>query len=115
VGYREYEAIAARYCVPIVITGFEPVDILAGVLRIVEQLEAGRAAVDNQYSRVVRRHGNEPGQALMDEVFECCDQAWRGVGMIPKSGYRLRGEFRLYDAERRFEVGRLKCGSPRTA
>jgi hydrogenase expression/formation protein HypD len=104
VGYREYEAIAARYRVPIVITGFEPIDILEGVLRVVRQLEAGQASVENQYSRVVQRNGNKPGQEVMAQVFEICDQKWRGVGTIPKSGYRLRADFKDYDAGRRFEV-----------
>ena len=103
-GYKEYEAISARYKVPIVITGFEPLDILEGVLRVVKQLEAGRAEVENQYVRVVRRDGNLPAQTLVFEVFEVGDQKWRGVGTIPKSGYKLRHEFREYDAARIFEV-----------
>jgi hydrogenase expression/formation protein HypD len=103
-GYKEYEAISARYKVPIVITGFEPLDILEGVLRVAKQLEAGRAEVENQYVRVVRREGNLPAQTLVFEVFEVGDQKWRGIGTIPKSGYKLRHEFREYDAARIFEV-----------
>ena len=103
-GYKEYEAISARYKVPIVITGFEPLDILEGVLRVVKQLEAGRAEVENQYVRVVGRNGNLPAQTLVFEVFEVGDQKWRGVGTIPKSGYKLRHEFREHDAARIFEV-----------
>lgn len=103
-GYREYEPVAARYKVPIVITGFEPVDLLQGVLMCVKQLEAGKAEVENQYSRVITREGNRPAQDLVNKVFEVCDRKWRGVGTIPKSGYKLRYEFRNHDAERIFHV-----------
>ncbi|MGH9891221.1 MAG: hydrogenase formation protein HypD, partial [bacterium] len=106
-GYREYEAIAAHYRVPIVITGFEPLDILEGVLRTVRLLEAGEARVENQYSRVVNQEGNVSARRLIWSVFEVCDRKWRGVGVIPKSGLRLRYEFRDYDAERRFDVGAI--------
>jgi hydrogenase expression/formation protein HypD len=103
-GYEEYEPIAARYRVPIVITGFEPLDILEGVLMTVRQLEAGTAEVENEYPRVVKREGNRVAQDLVNSVFEICDRKWRGVGSIPKSGYQLRSEFRHHDAERLFEV-----------
>jgi hydrogenase expression/formation protein HypD len=103
-GYEEYEPIATRHRVPIVITGFEPVDMLEGVLMAVRQLEAGAACVENQYGRAVRREGNARSRALIDDVFEVCDRKWRGVGAIPASGYRLRHEFRDYDAELRFSV-----------
>jgi hydrogenase expression/formation protein HypD len=103
-GYTEYEPIAAAYRVPIVITGFEPVDLLQGILMAVRQLEAGRYEVENQYSRVLSRKGNEAAQALIFQVFEIVDRKWRGVGTIPKSGYRLRYEYRDHDAERLFEV-----------
>ena len=103
-GHEEYEPIAAHYGVPIVITGFEPVDMLEGVLMTVRQLEAGVARVENQYARAVRRDGNHQSRALIDDVFEICDRKWRGVGIIPKSGYRLRYEYRDHDAERLFEV-----------
>ncbi len=103
-GTSEYTPIAKRYRVPIVVTGFEPVDLLDGVLRCVRQLEAGKAEVEIQYGRVVREEGNPPARALLDEVFETCDRAWRGLGIIPKSGLRLRAELRDLDAERRFEV-----------
>jgi hydrogenase expression/formation protein HypD len=103
-GCQEYEAISARYRVPIVITGFEPVDILEGVLNVVRQLESGRADVENQYSRIVSRTGNEATQQIMSAVFEVGDQKWRGVGTIPKSGYKLRHEFKTFDASRRFDV-----------
>src|SRR4051812_37270755 len=91
-GYREYEPITARYNVPIVITGFEPADLLEGILTTVRQLEAGRAEVENQYSRVITREGNKPAQDLINQVFEVCDRKWRGVGSIPKSGFKLRYE-----------------------
>src|SRR5262245_53215417 len=103
-GYKEYEPISARYKVPIVITGFEPADLLEGILVTVRLLEADRAEVENQYSRVITREGNRPAQNLIHEVFEVCDRKWRGVGSIPKSGYKLRYEFREFDAERLFEV-----------
>jgi len=103
-GTSEYEPIAKRYGVPIVITGFEPLDMLEGVLRAVRQLEAGGRVVDNQYARAVRPDGNPVARQLIDEVFEVCDRKWRGVGSIPKSGYRLRYEYRDHDAERLFEV-----------
>jgi hydrogenase expression/formation protein HypD len=103
-GNAEYEPIASRYGVPIVITGFEPLDLLEGVLRTVRQLEAGRAEVENQYARAVRPEGNPASRRLIDDVFEVCDRKWRGVGLIPKSGYKLRYEYRAHDAERLFEV-----------
>ncbi len=103
-GHTEYEPIARRYRVPIVITGFEPVDLLEGILLTVGQLEAGRAEVENPYARVVRREGNRESLRLIDDVFEVCDRKWRGVGLIPKSGYKLRYEYRDHDAERIFEV-----------
>src|SRR5207248_8424294 len=93
-GYEEYEPISQHYGVPIVITGFEPVDLLEGVLLTVRQLEAGRAEVENPYARAVRREGNPASRRLIDDVFEVCDRKWRGVGLIPKSGFKLRYEFR---------------------
>jgi hydrogenase expression/formation protein HypD len=107
-GTREYEPIARRYRVPIVVTGFEPVDLLDGVLRCVTQLEAGRADVEIQYGRAVSAAGNVAAQELVDEVFERCDRSWRGVGAIPKSGLRLRDEYRDHDAELRFEVDAIE-------
>jgi hydrogenase expression/formation protein HypD len=111
-GYREYEPIAERFNVPIVITGFEPLDILEGVLMTVRQLEAGRAQVQNQYPRVVKREGNRIAQELLNKVFDVCDRKWRGVGSIPKSGYKLRYEFRDYDAERLFDVEEIDTQEP---
>jgi hydrogenase expression/formation protein HypD len=104
-GFREYEALATRYRVPIVVTGFEPLDLLEGIWRTVRMLEAGRTGVENQYVRAVGREGNRPARDLVAEVFEVADRKWRGVGSIPKSGYRLALEYRAHDAERLFEVG----------
>jgi hydrogenase expression/formation protein HypD len=103
-GFREYEALSARYRVPIVISGFEPVDLLQGILLTVQQLEAGRAEVENQYARTVGREGNAAARERMRTVFEVVDRKWRGVGTIPKSGYRIRHEYAALDAERRFHV-----------
>jgi hydrogenase expression/formation protein HypD len=104
-GFEEYFPIAERYHVPIVITGFEPVDMLEGVLMTIRQLESGRAEVENPYARAVRREGNIQSRKLIEQVFEVCDRKWRGVGSIPMSGYRLREEYADFDAERRFHVG----------
>ena len=106
-GCTEYEPLARRFGVPIVITGFEPIDMLDGILRCVQQLEAGRAEMENQYSRAVRHEGNPAARKLIDEVFEICDRDWRGVGRIAQSGYKLRPEYRDHDAERIFEVENL--------
>ncbi|MBI5883113.1 MAG: hydrogenase formation protein HypD [Elusimicrobia bacterium] len=103
-GFAEYEPIAARFRVPIVVTGFEPLDILQGILMAVRQLSEGRAAVENQYSRSVRRDGNGPARALVSEVFEIVDRKWRGIGNIPRSGLGLAGPYRDFDAEKRFGV-----------
>lgn len=107
-GTTEYEALVDRFRVPIVITGFEPIDLLEGILMTVKQLEEGRAEVENQYSRAVTREGNRPARDLVFEVFEISDRKWRGVGSIPKSGYRIRHEYRGHDAERLFEVGDIE-------
>ncbi|CAG1015029.1 MAG: hydrogenase formation protein HypD [Anaerolinea sp.] len=101
-GYHEYEALAARYHVPMVVTGFEPVDLARGILMAVRQLEEGRAEVENAYSRAVVREGNVPGQRIIHEVFELCDRKWRGIGTIPLSGYKLRPDYAAFDAEQRF-------------
>jgi hydrogenase expression/formation protein HypD len=104
VGYEEYFPLAAKYSVPFVVTGFEPLDILQGVYMVVKQLEEGRAEVENQYSRSVRREGNIPAQALVREVFEVTDRKWRGIGEIAHSGLALRPAFAAYDAEQRFGI-----------
>lgn len=101
-GYEEYFPIAERYKVPIVVTGFEPLDILDGILMTVSQLEEGRHEVENQYARATRRGGNRPAQERIIEVFEVVNRQWRGLGEIPASGFQLRGRFQKYDANRRF-------------
>lgn len=111
-GYKEYEPISARYKVPIVPTGFEPVDILDGILRVVRQLEQGRAEVENQYVRIVTRDGNVPAQEMLANVFEICDRQWRGIGTIPASGLRLKEEFRDLDAIKIFDVEAIEPQEP---
>lgn len=101
-GTKAYEPIAARFQVPIVITGFEPVDILSGILACVKALEEGRVGVFNEYARIVRPDGNEAARALVDEVFEVADREWRGLGVLPASGLVLREAYAALDAERRF-------------
>jgi hydrogenase expression/formation protein HypD len=98
--------------VPIVVTGFEPLDILQGTLMTVQQLEQGRAVVENQYSRVLDRRGNLPAQRLVDKVFAVGDRKWRGIGTIPRSGYHLREEFARHDAERLFDVAEIATLEP---
>jgi len=107
-GYHEYPEIAERYRTPIVVTGFEPVDLLRGVLAAVRQLEAGRAEAENAYERAVTFAGNRPAQAVLRTVFEDCDRAWRGIGVIPHSGWRLSSAFSPFDAENRFDVGEIR-------
>jgi len=111
-GWTEYEPLAAKYRVPIVVTGFEPLDLLEGVLMAVRQLEQGRAVVENQYARAVGREGNPEARKMVFRVFEPCDRAWRGIGVIPGSGYRLREEFAGYDAARRFDIGGIVSHEP---
>jgi len=106
-GYWEYEPLAAKFHAPIVVTGFEPVDLLRGLLGAVRQLESGRHAVENAYARLVTREGNRTAQETIARVFADCDRAWRGIGVIPHSGWRLRGELGDFDAEKRFDVGRI--------
>jgi hydrogenase expression/formation protein HypD len=111
-GYREYEPISARYKVPIVVTGFEPIDILHGTLMTLQQLEEGRAVVENQYSRVLGADGNGAAQKLVNRVFEVTDRKWRGIGMIPMSGFQLRDEFSRQDAEKLFDVAEIATLEP---
>jgi hydrogenase expression/formation protein HypD len=106
-GWTEYLPIAARYQVPIVVTGFEPLDLLEGILMAVRQLEAGRAQVENQYARAVRRDGNSRAIEAIRRVFEVRDRTWRGIGTIPNSGLALTAGFARYDAETRFAVAGL--------
>ena len=111
-GYTEYEPIARRYGVPIVVTGFEPLDILQGVAMCVRQLEQGRAEVENQYARSVRRGGNRLAQELIAEVFEVVPRKWRGLGWIADSGLGLREPYREFDAERRFDLAEYTAEEP---
>jgi hydrogenase expression/formation protein HypD len=102
VGYDQYGALASQYKVPIVVAGFEPLDLLEAINMLVIQLEAGRHEVENQYARSVTRFGNLPAQRAVEEVFEICDRKWRGIGSIPLSGMRINNRFAAYDAERVF-------------
>ncbi len=111
-GWTEYEPIAAKYRVPIVVTGFEPLDILEGMLLAVRQLEEGRHEVENQYVRSVRRDGNQPAQDLVSQVFELVDRNWRGIGPIPRSGLGVRAEFAAFDAEKRFALDDIHTAEP---
>jgi hydrogenase expression/formation protein HypD len=103
-GYAEYEPIARQYHVPIVVTGFEPLDILQGVYLCIKQLEEGRSQVENQYARSVRYDGNKAAQKLMREVFAVVPRQWRGIGEIPQSGLGLRDVYAEFDAEQRFNM-----------
>jgi len=111
-GWTEYEPIAAQYRVPIVVTGFEPLDLLEGMWMAVRQLEEGRAEVENQYVRSVRRDGTVPARQLVEQVFQLVDRKWRGIGEIPMSGLGLRPEFAGYDAERKFSLEALTVAEP---
>ena len=106
-GYEEYFPLASRYAIPIVVTGFEPLDLLQGIAMTVKQLEEGRHEVENQYTRAVRKEGNVPARRLLQEVFTVSDRAWRGIGIIPSSGFELREEYAAFDAARVFEVGTI--------
>ncbi|MGW1192189.1 hydrogenase formation protein HypD [Streptomyces sp. NPDC002559] len=103
-GTAEYPPLARKYKVPIVVTGFEPLDILEGIRRTVVQLETGRHEVENAYPRAVRAEGNVPAMEMLADVFEVTDRTWRGIGTIPRSGWKLSGKYRAFDAEQRFDV-----------
>jgi hydrogenase expression/formation protein HypD len=103
-GYVEYERLATKYGLPIVVSGFEPVDLLQATYMLVEQFEGGRHDVENQYSRSVRREGNPEALAIMSRVFEVVDHGWRGIGVIPNSGLRLKGVYARFDATRAFQL-----------
>ncbi|MCF7804447.1 MAG: hydrogenase formation protein HypD [Candidatus Marinimicrobia bacterium] len=107
-GYWEYEPIARKYGIPIVVTGFEPIDILEGILETVTMLESGEAGVRNKYARSVSRDGNRPSQDIIEKVFDVTDRKWRGIGELPESGYSLKEEYRDYDASRKFSVGEIQ-------
>ena len=111
-GYAAYESLAERYRTPIVISGFEPVDLLESIFMAVRQLEAGEARVENQYARGVTRHGTPIARELVDDVFETFDKKWRGIGTIPKSGLRIRHEYRAFDADWVFDVGDISTREP---
>ncbi|MGB8646162.1 MAG: hydrogenase formation protein HypD, partial [Anaerolineae bacterium] len=107
-GYWEYPPIAEQYRVPMAVTGFEPLDIVQGILTTVRALEAGRVGVENAYPRAVTFEGNKPAQAMIQKVFMPCDRKWRGIGRIPMSGWRLRPEFDAFNAEKRFDVQEIQ-------
>ncbi len=107
-GYWEYLPLAQKYGVPMAVTGFEPLDIVQGIYQTVQMLEQGRVAVENAYSRLVTEAGNRSAQQVIERVFENCDRAWRGIGVIPDSGWRLREEYRAFDAEARFDVAQIQ-------
>jgi hydrogenase expression/formation protein HypD len=111
-GFWEYEPLAQKYRVPIVVTGFEPVDILQGIFMCIRQLEQGRAEVENQYTRSVRREGNLPAQKLISEVFCVVPRKWRGVGEIPQSGLGLQAKYAAFDAETRFGIAHHTADEP---
>lgn len=108
-GYEEYFPIAEKYRIPIVVTGFEPVDILQGIYMAVKQLEEGRHEVENQYSRSVSRAGNVPAQKVINKIFSVVDRTWRGIGEIPMSGLGLKSEYQRYDAENVFDVANISA------
>ena len=103
-GYWEYIPLAKKYNVPIVVTGFEPLDILQGILMAVKQLEEGRAEVENQYTRMVKENGNKAAQDIITKVFATGDQIWRGIGSIPESGYQINKEYEAFDADKKFKI-----------
>jgi hydrogenase expression/formation protein HypD len=105
-GFEDYEHLAERFRVPIVVTGFEPVDLLQGLWMLTRQLERGQHTVENQYARVVQREGNRRARDLIGEVYEPCDRPWRGLGMLPRSGLKLTAAYRDFDARVRFDVVR---------
>ncbi len=111
-GTQQYEPLAARYRVPIVVTGFEPLDVLDGIRRCVLQLESGRAEVENAYQRAVRSEGNVPAQQMLDRVFDTTERQWRGIGMIPDSGWNLSAAYAEFDASRRFDLAELSVDEP---
>lgn len=104
IGTSAYQSVVDRYRIPCVVVGFEPVDILQGILMLVDQIEEGRAQVEIQYSRVVSPEGNPGALKIMNEIFEPCDSPWRGLGLIPQSGLSIREEFLTHDARQRFEL-----------
>ncbi len=111
-GTAEYPLLAERFRVPVVVTGFEPLDVLDGIRLAVRQLERGEHRVENAYARAVREDGNPAALRMIEEVFEVTDRNWRGIGPIPASGWRLTDAFRAYDAEHRFDVAGIRTEEP---
>jgi hydrogenase expression/formation protein HypD len=111
-GSRQYEELVSEFQVPIVVGGFEPVDLLEAILMLVRQLEQGQAKLENQYVRSVTRLGNVPAQGMVEKVFEVADQKWRGIGTIPLSGLRLRTQFSAHDAEKIFDMTEVRVEEP---
>jgi hydrogenase expression/formation protein HypD len=111
-GYHEYEPLAEKFQVPIVVTGFEPLDILEGILMAVKQLEEDRHEVENQYRRSVLRRGNESAQAMISEIYQVVPRKWRGIGSIPQSGLGLRPEYSRFDAELKFDLTGIETMEP---
>src|SRR5512136_96750 len=107
-GYWEYPSLATQYGVPMAVTGFEPLDLTQGILQAVRMLEQGRVEVENAYPRLVTQEGNRPAQKMIEQVFRECDRKWRGIGMIPNSGWGLRPEFEAFNAEARFDVEQIQ-------
>ncbi len=107
-GTWQYQPLVEKYHVPIVVTGFEPLDVLQGILLTVKQLEEGRAELENAYARAVQTSGNLPAQQMLADVFEVSDRTWRGIGVIPQSGWRLRDTYREFDAEVKFAVSEIQ-------
>lgn len=103
-GTSEYQPIADTYKIPVVVTGFEPVDLLQGILMVVKQLEAGEHRLENQYARLVKDEGNVAAKQVLEQVFEVIDREWRGIGIIPESGYQVREKFRAYDAQHKYQI-----------
>ena len=103
-GNSEYHPLSKTYEVPIVVTGFEPLDVLQGILMVVRQLEANKAEVENQYARIVKEEGNPEAQKMIHQIFEIKNQIWRGIGEIPDSGYQVRPEYGGFDAKRKFQI-----------
>ncbi|HGY57148.1 MAG TPA: hydrogenase formation protein HypD [Caldithrix abyssi] len=111
-GWNEYIPIAEEFHVPIVPTGFEPMDILQGILAVVKQLEAGEAYVDNQYARAVKKDGNPAAQKIVNEVYQICDRKWRGIGLLPQSGMCINEKYQAYNAASKFNVGHIHTEEP---
>ncbi|MDX1700218.1 MAG: hydrogenase formation protein HypD [Melioribacteraceae bacterium] len=111
-GYNEYSPLVENFKTPIVVTGFEPVDIMQGILMVIKQLEEGRSLLENQYSRVVSENGNLAAKKVISSVFNVVDMKWRGIGLIPNSGFGISEEYSEFDAEKKFDVEDIKVNEP---